>query len=274
MIAPMNPNWFGILCAACALLAFFMAYRRAQKLPPKKRIFWTLAALLLALPGATFAAYYAHLVPVPAWYYEFRSWRGTEALLIFIGIACGLLAAQVASLARILVLLIVVIFVTVPFVKPFLGPFAEGALQDRWSGEVCLQSTYSTCGAASAATLLRQHGITVSESEIAKEAHSYTSGTEIWYLARALRKRGLTTQMHVAPASTSKQPGLPQPLPPSLPAVAGVTFGHTGHFITLLSQEGDNFHVGDPLRGSEILTRQALLARYQFTGFSMSVGKP
>lgn len=39
---------------------------------------------------------------------------------------------------------------------------------DRWQGSICLQSTPFTCSAASAATLLRAHGIDASELEMAR----------------------------------------------------------------------------------------------------------
>lgn len=279
----MNPNWFGIGCAAAAVIAFFVTHTMAAKMPPGRRGRCTVAALLLAIPGASFAAYYAHWVEVPAWYYEMRSWRGSEALLIFIGIAGGLVACLMGRLTRMLPLLAVVAFVSAPFAKPFLGPFPSGALRDQWQGEVCLQSTYSTCGAASAASILKLHGLTVSEARIAQEAHSYQGGTEVWYLARAMRRRGLDAQMSATaglpvflqPAATMNPPPNSTGKVPSLPAIVGVRFGSTGHFIAVLSQdEAGKFHVGDPLRGSERLSREELQARYTFTGFAMHVKKP
>jgi hypothetical protein len=266
----MNPNWVGIFCAALAIPTFFLSYALGRKMTRRKRGWLTLVALVLAVPGASFAAYYAHLVEVPEWYYEFRSWRGTEGMLLFIGVAGGLVAASVGALFRMLLLLGVVAFVTVPFVKPFLGPFHDGALRDLWSGEVCLQSTYSTCGAASAVSLLRTYGQRTTEAEMAKEAHSYQGGTEAWYLARALRRRGIKATMNV-------RDGMPDFLhatPRSFhPCIVGVKFGNTGHFIALLSRDEDQFHVGDPLRGSEMLDVDELRKRYHYSGFWMEVGR-
>lgn len=264
----MNPNEVGVICAAGAIVAFFLSYILGRKIPAAKRGWLALLALVLALPGASFSAYYAHLVEVPEWYYEFRSWRGTEGLLVFIGVAGGLIAASLGAVFRILPLLGVVAFVSVPFVKPFLGPFPDGALRDLWSGEVCLQSTYSTCGAAAAASLLRKHGLAATEAEIAREAYSYQGGTEVWYLARAVRRRGLKATMHV-------REGLPDFFHDTtrsfMPCIVGVKFGGTGHFIALLSRDGDEFHVGDPLRGSEMLDVDELRDRYQYSGFWMEV---
>lgn len=266
----MNLNGVGIICAALAILVFFLSYTLGRKMPAGRRGWSMLLALVLSVPGASFAAYYAHLVEVPEWYYEFRSWRGTEGLLVFIGVAGGLFAASVGAVFRMLALLGVVAFVTVPYVKPFLGPFPDGELRDLWSGEVCLQSTYSTCGAAAAASLLRKHGLAATEAEMAKEAYSYKGGTEVWYMARAVRRRGLKATMHV-------RDGMPDFLLDTTrsftPCIVGVKFGGTGHFIALLSRDGDQFHVGDPLRGSEMLDVDELRDRYRYSGFWMEVGR-
>jgi len=57
------------------------------------------------------------------------------------------------------------------------------------------------------------------------------------------------------------------------PAVAGVRLDSSGHFIAILSRDGDLFQVGDPLVGSEKLIRKELLDRYEFTGFYLTIGK-
>ena len=47
-----------------------------------------------------------------------------------------------------------------------------------------------------------------------------------------------------------------------------------GHFIALLARNGDRFRVGDPLIGPEELSKDELLARYQFTGFYLVLTAP
>lgn len=278
-ISPMNPNWYGIFCAATAVLVFSASYAAGRRMTRRQQTMWAPVAMLLGIPGASFAIYYAHLVEVPAWYYELRSWRGTELLLVFTGAAAGLLTSGMGALLRMMALLCLVALVTVPFVKPFLAPLNEEALRDLSDGDVCLQSTYSTCGAASATTLLRHYGIPATEADLAKEAYSYQGGTEIWYLARALHRRGLKTTMRTDNGLPVFLQETPDPdvanmkFAPGLPAIVGVRFGGTGHFIAILSREGDRFHVGDPLRGSEVLVGKELRERYAFSGFSMSVRK-
>ena len=89
----MNPNWLGVVSAVGALIGFFVAYSVFGKPGRKANLGVVLAVLLLAVPGASFAVYYAHLFPEPAWYYEFRSWRGSEFAIVFVGVAGGLIAA-------------------------------------------------------------------------------------------------------------------------------------------------------------------------------------
>jgi Peptidase C39 family len=259
----MNPNWLGIISAIMALLVFRFAYQAARKLDLPQRRHLALLSLFLALPGASFALYYTHLLPETAWYYQFRSIRGTEILTVFLGFSGGVIASLLPRPVLPLPLLSVAAFILAPCIKPILGPippddFANGS----WLSEVCMQSTPSTCGPACAATILKQLGEKPEEAELATAAYSSKFGTEAWYLARAVRKMGFTAQFHIAPGFDPNTP---------LPAIFGVRFGSVGHFITILGREGDGFLLGDPLRGKELLTQELLLKRYDFTGFSLTI---
>jgi Peptidase C39 family len=102
----------------------------------------------------------------------------------------------------------------------------------------------------------------VTESKLAVEAHSYAGGTEAWYLARAARSRGFDVDFVFTPGFTPED---------TLPAVVGVRLASIGHFIAILGQESDRFIVGDPLHGRELLSREELNERYDFTGFHMQI---
>ncbi len=258
----MNPNWLGVTSAILALVAFFVSYHAVKDRPTKTRILLALVALVAAIPGASFAAYYVHILPDSSWYYQFRSVTGTELLIVFPGVAGGLAATLLPRVLLVVPLLSVAAFAIVPIIKPFVGPIPAGTLRDKWDGEICLQSTGSTCGAASTATILKHLGVDVTESQLAAEAHSYAGGTEAWYLARAARARGFTVDFIFSPGFTPND---------GLPAVVGVRLGSIGHFIPILGQEGDRFIVGDPLRGRELLSREELDERYDFTGFHMRI---
>ncbi len=263
----MNPNWLGTICAGGALASFFVSYRMGMTVSKRTRTFLALTSIVFAIPGASFAGYYAHVLPEPSWYYEFRSWRGTECLLVVLGVAGGLVASLLPRVLLIVPLFGAAAFAIAPILKPFVRPIPDGALKDKWNSGVCLQSTPSTCGAASVATILRSYGVTVTESQLAREAHSYAGGTEAWYLARAVRERGCGARFHF---SSGFDPEIP------FPAVAGVRLDGVGHFIPILSRDGVQFQVGDPLNGRETLSRDTLLERYAFTGFYMPItkGKP
>lgn len=221
-------------------------------------------AAILALPGASFAAHYVHVLPEAGWYYEFRSWRGTECLLLMLGPAGGLFASLLPRNLLLLPLFVTTALAIAPVLKPLIRPIPRETLSDQWDAGVCLQSTSSTCGAASVATILGDCGVSVSEGQIAKEAHSYIGGTEAWYLARAVRDRGCSARF-------SRSSGFDPEVP--LPAVAGVRLNSSGHFIAIRSREGDRFQIGDPLVGREVLSIDELKRRYGFTGFYLSIAK-
>ncbi len=258
----MNPNWLGVISVILAFIGFFVAYRSARGSSVKARRLLAALAVVLAIPGASFAAYYVHVCSEPSWYYQFRSIPGTELLIAFLGVAGGLTASLLPRAILMVPLLGVGAFSIAPFVKPFVGPLSAEALNDKWDGEICLQSTPSTCGAASVATILKHLESNASESQLAAEAHSYAGGTEAWYLARAARVRGFDVRFDFASGFSPEG---------SLPAVVGVRLGSIGHFIPILGREGEKFVVGDPLRGRELLSWQELEQRYDFTGFHMRI---
>lgn len=82
------------------------------------------------------------------------------------------------------------------------------------------------------------------------------------FFPRAARSRGMK-------ATFEFSKGFPADV--KFPAIVGVRLSEIGHFIAILGREGDSFSIGDPLRGGEILTLEELEARYQFTGFCLSV---
>ena len=256
----MNPNWLGLLCSIVSLMAFSLSYRWLKQSTLSKRLIFAIIAIIAALPGLSFSAYYAHIFSEPTWYYEYRSISGIELVIIMIGVAGGIAATLLPRKLLLLPLLGSALATIIPFLKPFVGPLAHEQLRHQWDGDVCMQSTSSTCGAASLATIMRHFGVEMSESEIAKEAHSYAGGTEAWYLARVAKSRGFAVDF----VFSSDLPSAHE-----LPAVVGVRLGATGHFIAVLGKHGDSFIVGDPLVGRELLTRDDLLHRYEFTKFRM-----
>jgi hypothetical protein len=219
-------------------------------------------AVVLACPELLYVLYYAHVFDDATWFYNLRTVPYTEVLACGLGLAAGVIHScwepesfgeKAVAPAALLVL------VMIPFVKPLLDPLDMSKLKDRCEGDVCLQSTFSTCGPASAATLLRSFGQTVSEKELAYDSFTSRGGTENWYLARALRKRGVGTRVLIRARGDTAIPS---------PAIAGVVLpGNAGHFIAILSSDDGQVTIADPLKGKFVVSAADVPNYYRFTGF-------
>jgi hypothetical protein len=260
----MNSNLTGWAAVCLGVIAFKFAFTRVKPLAPKWRVGWFLLLGICGLPAALFAVYYLHVLPERAWFYELRSWRGSEFLAIPLGASAGCLATLFPRKLLGLILIFSITTAAVPYVKPLLVPLPSGALHDEWKDGACLQSTPSTCGPASIATILKHQGLDASERGIARQAFTYAGGTEAWYLARHVRTLGLDARFDF-------RPGLPADL--KLPALVGVRLGGYGHFIPILSRKGDLLTIADPLRGMESVTLAELEKRSPLTGFHLSICK-
>ncbi len=258
-------NLLGALAIALSLVAFAITHARLRVLPVKACIVWLAGLALLSVPSLLFAAYYLHVLPEWAWFYSLRSWVGSEFLAVFLGGAAGALAALLPRRWLMLPLFVVMALATVPYIKPLIGPLPDSVFQERTAGDMCLQSTASTCGPASVATILRRLGRSGDERKIAREAFSYEGGTEAWYLARYARARGLSVRFDFRDTFSPEA---------GLPALVGVRLGGAGHFIAVLEFRGGQITFADPLRGEERLPLAEILRRYQFTGFHMVITAP
>ncbi len=109
-------------------------------------------------------------------------------------------------------------------------------------------------------------GKDATERELAIECHTCGSGTENWYLTRALRRRGFTADYVLT---------TPQPNSLPYPSVCGTQLGKgsAGHFIAILSREGDKYVIGDPISGRQTLTIEEIKQRFYLTGFFLVVGR-
>jgi hypothetical protein len=203
-----------------------------------------------------FASCYLHFFDNAAWFYNLRAVPYVELTGAGAGLLAGIVQRRMAPAGRIVVPVGALLLILVPHLKPLLAPLDLAKLRDRCEGEVCLQSTLSTCGPASAATLLRRLGRAATERELAVEARSSASGTEVWYLARALRARGVDAVARVVPGQIVA------------PSIAGVVLpGNAGHFIAVLRQTPAEVTVMDPMHGLAVIPRAELARRYRFTGF-------
>ncbi|HKT87565.1 MAG TPA: cysteine peptidase family C39 domain-containing protein [Candidatus Sulfotelmatobacter sp.] len=242
-------------------------HKRIQ--PTRVAVLAWVFAVVLAVPGFLFALYYTHLFDNAAWFYGLRTVRYTELLACGVGMIFGMFYAWLEPETfgeKVVSPAILFVIVLIPFVKPLLDPLDLNQLKDRFRGQVCLQSTFSTCGPASAVTLLRAFGYSATERELARESLTSRGGTEIWYLARALRRRGIGTQVVIRPRIDHYMPS---------PAIAGVVLpGNAGHFIAIIESHGDRVRIADPLSGEFVGSLQDLTTRYKFTGFFLVLDRP
>jgi hypothetical protein len=269
----MNVNPMVVPTVAIAFVLFCVGQHLARtSISPWSTVLFAVLGTVLAAPAVLFAAYYLHFFDRAQWFYELRAARFTEILGAGIGFPAGYLWRVLRSggqandvLAGGAVPVVALLCLLTPYSKSVLLPINLATMQNRWSDDICLQSTSSTCGPACVATLLKLRGHDVAERQIARESYACASGTENWYLARALRRRGLAVDFLVVE---------PQPDALRFPAIAGVSLGGeegVGHFITVLDHTGEGYVIADPLRGRLVLSPDEARRRYHFTGFFMLV---
>lgn len=266
----MSFNWIIIPTLFTSYLMFGLGYVLAGKLKSRQEIIILFSvACLLAIPGILISLYYLHFFDSWCAFYEFRSVRGTELTASGVGLLGGLIAYLGLKKVRLRcffvigVLAVMTLGLGLPYAKPLLFSVNTKEFNDIWDGVVCRQSTGFSCGAACAATIMRHYGIKMTEREMAEECFTYGGGTENWYIARALREKGVTVCFITKMPDT----GIP------IPCVAGVKIGKIGHFITILEDLGDSYRTGDPLDGERIYLKKDIENNYRFTGFFMKTGK-
>jgi hypothetical protein len=230
--------------------------------PISRRLAVAFGLTILSLPGLWYTVYYTHILPESVWLYRLRSLPGSNLLLAFLIPAAVAWGTVLPQFLKLHVCAAATAWLLVPFFKPLLRPLLESDLKDTWKGTACLQSTVSTCGPASAASILRYLGDkTVTEKELACNAWSTATGTEAWHLARAIQKRGFDTSFTLS--------GLDPSTP--LPGILGVKVGENGHFIAILKLEANEVTLIDPLSGEETMPLEELYDRYKPTGFFMGI---
>jgi Peptidase C39 family len=258
-------NLFSLIALGLCVLVFAVTQRLLKNRSRRQQLLWSAIFLVLAGPALLSAIYYLHILPEAAWFYEMRALRGSEFFMLSLGAAGGAMAAVLPRMLTPLPLFCSISLAAIPYLKPVLYPLPGNSWAERWDGDACQQSTASTFGPASTATVLKSLDITSSEREIAQAAFTCGSGTEAWYLARYCRGRGLKVQFEFSrgPLSTLH-----------FPAIVGVLVGKAGHFIAVVDLHEVQVVFADPLRGQATLPVTEFRQRYSFTGFQMVVSKP
>jgi len=263
----MHFNPLAVPTILCSAAFFWLGLVLEQKTnSPVVRRWLFFSGLVLAAPACVFVLYYAHLFDSAAWFYNLRTLRFTELSICGLGFIAGILHSWFQPEGwgeKLIAPVALLVLVFVPFMKPILVPLDLERLQNDCPGEVCMQSTLSTCGPSSAATILKSFGESASEKQLATECFTYRGGTESWYLARAFRRRGFDAHVVVQSADSTSLPA---------PAIAGVVLGGgAGHFIAILQETPDEVIIGNPMKGKLVIKKTELKNYYRFTGFFLVV---
>jgi Peptidase C39 family len=272
MACSCSMNYLIIPTFAVALILFAVGMSAGSRTEGFAFVSVCIFGLLIAIPGVLFAGYYLKFLGEPTWLYQFRSLTFSEVSAGAAGFIAGLLHGKFSVHERFRRIAgrwffpgILALGLFVPYLKPILRPPDWKHFQDKWSEDVCLQTSESSCGPACAATLLRRLGKIATEEQIARASFTSGNGTENWYLTRTLRRHGV--EVHFDFISDVNQPW-------PFPAIAGVRLpgsGNTGHFITVLDHIGDKYLIGDPLEGRIVQSQSELRGTYDFTGFFLVV---
>jgi hypothetical protein len=259
----LNP-WQFVLYAA-ALVCCWLGRRVALR--SDGDAFFGILFAGLAMPAVVYNLYYLHLWEEPIWLYRVRSWTGSELFAAPAGLLAGWVQGRMKGRWRISIYsmsALLLLALAVPYIKQMSGPME---MRDKWKDGVCLQSSPSTCGPASAATLLAALGIRASEAELARDAFSTMSGTENWYLKRAIEKRGVSCHYEWAKPPVKALP---------CPAIAGLNLGPgMGHFVAVLEECEDGYLVADPIAGkTKVLRDQLEKGIGAFSGFFLVLSEP
>jgi hypothetical protein len=259
------PVAFGLVLAAFIAL-HVVAWKLTEKRSRAVQVTTALLLSLLCLPGAWFAFYYLHFLPEPPLLYQLRSLPLGEGFLALFGAAAGAWRNVLPRLLKSLPTAAGAFLLTIPFLKPVFRPLDTAALEERWEGDVCYQSSVVTCGPASAANILRHLGDhEVTERDLARESWSSQSSTEAWHLARALRHRGYKVRFLAPDGLPAKE---------ELPGILGTGSRMAGHFIAVLEITDDEIHFIDPLRGRVHMPLADFHRWIAFEPFFMSVQRP
>lgn len=127
----------------------------------------------------------------------------------------------------------------------------SGRLGESSRHGIVLQTDGASCGAASAANLLRLHGRNASEAQMAEVFGTTVRGTSTAQLVYGLRTLGFSCHRYDGPSH-------PERLSPGTILYVDELSGSESHAVVYAGQEGNRFVVLNPLVGRELYDQAAL----------------
>lgn len=144
-------------------------------------------------------------------------------------------------------------------------PIADTLAEMTDDDKVVLQSSGSSCAAATAANILSAFGIHETEAALAGEMGTTVIGTSRGRVAFAMWRRGLRCRsVHVTSFTEVK--------PPAALVVDHPATGPETHMVALMAIVGDKAEIWDPLKGKILMTAAELNA--QWHGRALEVYRP
>jgi len=247
----LNPNFF--ISILFSIVLFIIGLILSKKILIKKNQRLILIfSFTLTFPGISMILYYFHFFETPLWYVNFRTIPAIEISISFIGLYLGFLSN---NKNKYFLIGITIFLVLIPYIKPIIRPLTIKNITE-WNDEVCIQSTVATCGPSSLATILKYFKVESTELEIAKNSYTCNTGTEIWYLLRIAKRKGLEYSLNTINKVSELR----------FPSIIGTRLFSVGHFVTVLGRSGNEFIIGDPLLGKLVLTEDEFKNKYTIDG--------
>lgn len=260
-----------VLIAACFILqlllagsAFFLGLRLSRLPASKASLLALLAfALMLAFPLMRVWPVFSLslLGPAFATLTEFTGMAMPAALLF--GIATPRLPRPADRKAVYALIVIAGVY----FIKAgwwMLSPGTGDLGPTKWKGDVCLQTTDSTCVAASMVTLLKSRGVESTETEMAAlgfvEPGGGTTDTRAaWALERKLAAVG-RTDLRVRYEHMT----LEQLIATPKPCMVALQWGFfMSHMVCVMDANDTTITLGDPLSGRRVLRVQEFVKEWK-----------
>ncbi|MEM9646643.1 MAG: cysteine peptidase family C39 domain-containing protein [Planctomycetota bacterium] len=276
--------------AAIGLAGWWSGHRLGRQNRVSRVLFASVILLTLTLSW-TFSGRLSWAIVMP--WSEVIHW--SNMMPAFLAFAAGL-ALRAPGMNRLLrpvttgvLALLAVGFWSAPLARPLIRPTGLKAnAVVGWRQGVCLQTHESSCGAASSATLLGEHGIAVNEVDMLKPCMTSGFGTEPLGLYRGLHiigeQHGLRPRVVSSDARRWRKEHFPnvaivrfktlgdERLAPWLHPFTGFIGAATDrHAVTVLGRtESGDWRIADPAVGPVIWTNRQFHERFTGDAICMS----
>jgi len=168
--------------------------------------------------------------------------------------------------ARLLTLAIITIFITlsIHYHRSLTAIYSK--LTEEKNGDIVLQTSGSSCVAASLANVSNIRGVNLTEKQAAKLLHTTSKGSGPCQLRYALTKLNIPYQ-----TLRLKEPDLKQVHPPAILYVDHPQVGKESHAVTFIATSDKGYEIWDPLIGRVYWSQQDIDSLWHGKGIQCSL---